>query len=72
MLVFSNYPIRKKSYGVANGNKLSIIIDNEIYMLKLPQRAQKNENLSYANSSISEYIGSHIYKMLGWKFMIQG
>ena len=65
MLVFSNYPIRKKSYGGANGNKLSIIIDNEIYMLKLPQRAQKNENLSYANSSISEYIGSHIYNLLG-------
>ena len=65
MLVFSNYPIRKKSYGGAIGNKLSIIIDNEIYMLKLPQRAQKNENLSYANSSISEYIGSHIYNLLG-------
>ena len=64
MINFSNLPVRKKSYGGANGNKLSILIDNEIYMLKLPQKATKNEYLSYANSSISEYIGSHIYNLL--------
>lgn len=67
MYNFKNYPIKKKSYGGANGNKLSIVIDNEIFMLKLPQKATKNENLSYANSSISEYIGSHIYNLLGVK-----
>lgn len=62
---FNDYPTKKKTYGGANGNKLSIIIDNELYMLKLPQHATKNEQLSYANSSISEYLGSNIFKMLG-------
>ena len=67
LLDFNEFPVRKKTYGGANGNKLSIIIDNELYMLKLPSHANKNENLSYANSSISEYIGCLIYKSLGIK-----
>lgn len=62
---FSALPIRKKSYGGANGNKISVVIDDELYMLKLPSRAPKNPNLSYANSCVSEYLGSHIFNMLG-------
>ena len=65
LLNFNKYEVRKKSYGGANGNKISILIDNELYMLKLPTRANKNENMSYANSCISEYLGSHIFNMLG-------
>lgn len=61
---FSILPIKKKSYGGANGNKISIVINNELYMLKLPSHAPKNPNLSYANSCISEYLGSHIFNML--------
>ena len=34
-------------------------------MLKLPMHAQKNPNLSYTNSCTSEYIGCHIFNMLG-------
>ena len=40
-------------YGGANGNKLSIIINDELWMLKLPSHAQKNANLSYSNSSLN-------------------
>ena len=65
MIDFTNYQIKKKTYSGANGNKISIVIDNELYMLKMPQYASKNENLSYSNSAISEYIGSHIFNMLG-------
>ncbi len=65
MLNFNEFKIRKKSYGGANGNKISIIIEDELYMLKLPQHAKKNENMSYANSSISEYLGCEIFKLLG-------
>lgn len=65
LLDFTNLPQRKKSYGGANGSKLSIIINNELYMLKLPSHAPKNANLSYANSCISEYLGCHIFNMLG-------
>ena len=65
LMNFSGLPIRKKSYGGANGNKLSVIIDEQLYMLKLPQQATKNKDLSYANSCISEYLGSHIFNILG-------
>lgn len=66
LIDFTNLPQRKKSYGGANGNKLSIILNGELYMLKLPSQATKNENLSYANSCISEYLGCHIFSMLGF------
>ena len=36
-------------------------------MLKLPSHAPKNINLSYANSCVSEYLGCHIFNMLGMK-----
>lgn len=36
-------------------------------MLKLPSHASKNDNLSYANSCISEYLGCHIFNMIGIK-----
>lgn len=65
LLDFSSLPIRKKSYGGANGNKISVVIDNELYMLKLASHEPKNPNLSYANSCVSEYLGSHIFSMLG-------
>lgn len=65
LMNFNLLPIRKKSYGGANGNKISIVINDELYMLKLPAHAPKNKNLSYANSCVSEYLGSHIFNMLG-------
>ena len=65
LLDFTHLPQRKKSYGGANGSKISILINNELYMLKLPSHAPKNENLSYANSCISEYLGCHIFNMVG-------
>lgn len=65
LIDFTCLPHRKKSYGGANGNKLSIILNDELYMLKLPSHAEKNPNLSYANSCISEYLGCHIFSMLG-------
>ena len=62
---FTELPIRKKSYGGANGNKISIVINNDLYMMKLPSRALKNDHLSYSNSSVSEYLGSHLFNMFG-------
>ena len=67
MIDFTNLPTRKKAYGGANGNKLSIIYNDELYMLKLPMHALKNPNLSYTNSCTSEYLGCHIFNMLGVK-----
>lgn len=64
---FNKYDVKKKTYGGANGNKLSIVINDDIYMLKFPQRTNKKTELSYANSCISEYIGSNIFNILGVK-----
>lgn len=65
MIDFTNSQIKKnKLYSGANGSKRSIIYNNEQYMLKFPSPANKNENMSYANSCVSEYIGCKIYKSL--------
>ena len=50
MLDFTNLPTKKKAYGGANGSKLSVIYNDELYMLKLPMHALKKTNLSYSNS----------------------
>lgn len=67
MINFTNFPIRKKAYGGANGNKLSVVYNDNLYMIKLPMHAIKNPNLSYTNSCISEYLGCRIFNMLGVK-----
>lgn len=67
MIDFTNLPTRKKAYGGANGNKLSVIYNDELYMLKLPMHALRSPNLSYTNSCTSEYLGCHIFNMLGVK-----
>ena len=67
MIDFTHLPTKKKAYGGANGSKLSVIYNNELYMLKLPMHALKNPNLSYTNSCTSEYLGCHIFNMLGVK-----
>lgn len=67
MIDFTNLRTRKKAYGGANGSKLSVVYNNELYMLKLPMYALKNPNLLYTNSCTSEYLGCHIFNMLGVK-----
>lgn len=67
MIDFTNLPTRKKAYGGANGNKLSVVYNGELYMLKLPMHALRNPSLSYTNSCTSEYLGCHIFNMLGVK-----
>ena len=67
MIDFTNLPTRKKAYGGANGSKISVIYNDELYMLKLPMHALRNPKLSYTNSCTSEYLGCHIFNMLGVK-----
>lgn len=64
---FNQYQKLNKSYGGANGNKICIVIDNKRYMLKFPSAAKQNKNMSYSNSVISEYLGSHIFNLCGIK-----
>ncbi|MBR6515341.1 MAG: hypothetical protein IKT40_00650 [Bacilli bacterium] len=65
MIDFTNMVRKNKTFNGASGNKLSIIYNDEQYMLKFAPVAKKNKNMSYSNSTISEYIGSNIYKVVG-------
>lgn len=65
LIDFTNLPKRNKTYTGANGSKISIIYNNNQYMLKFPSNSIINKNLSYSNSCFSEYIGCQIYKSIG-------
>lgn len=55
-----------KAFGGANGKKISIEYDGELYMLKFPPSADhKPTELSYTNSCISEHIASSIFNIIG-------
>lgn len=55
-----------RAYNGANGKKIAVEYNGDVYMLKFPPSADnKPTELSYINSCISEYIASHIFNMLG-------
>ena len=64
MIDFTQCEKRNKAYSGANGNKISVIYDDALYMLKFPSQPTKTDNLSYTNSCISEYLGCKIFQML--------
>ena len=55
-----------RAYNGANGKKIAVEYDDEVYMLKFPPSGEnKITALSYTNSCISEHIASSIFNMLG-------
>ena len=65
MIDFTDMPTRKKAYAGANGGKIAIVYEGEQYMLKFPPHPKRNKEMSYMNSCISEYLGSHIFDIIG-------
>ena len=65
MIDFTNLPVRNKTYAGANGSKISVLYNNELYMLKFPAVPAINKEMSYANGCISEYLGCHIFENIG-------
>lgn len=65
MIDFTNMQKKNKSYAGANGSKISVIYNNEQYMLKFPAHAVKNHEMSYSNSCVSEYLGCKIFESVG-------
>lgn len=48
--------------------KKTLIYENKKYLVKFPDPIrEKNKNISYINNAFSEYIGSNIFKMAGFK-----
>lgn len=71
MYDFSNCELssRNLEYGGRAGEKKGIIFNNENWFLKFPKSAvimKNNVGLSYVTSPLNEYIGSQIYKILGF------
>ena len=60
---------RNLEYAGRAGEKRGIIYNKEMWFLKFPKNTigmKKVDGLSYVTSPLSEYIGSHIYEILGY------
>lgn len=56
----------QRYYGGASCRKYDIMYQGEPWFLKFPGNIRNQvKDMSYSNSSVSEYIGSHIYGLLG-------
>ena len=57
---FNNYKGSEK--------KKTLIYDNKKYLVKFPDPIrEKNKNISYINNAFSEYIGSNVFRIAGFK-----
>ena len=67
MIDFTNCRIVPgRVYNGANGSKIAVEYDQEVYMLKFPPSGvKKPTELSYTNSCISEHITSSVFNLLG-------
>ncbi len=55
-----------RAYNGANGSKIAVEYNGEVYMLKFPPSGEKKPTeLSYTNSCISEHIASSIFNLIG-------
>lgn len=67
---FNGYSLSRKDgcYAGDAGFKDGILIDNEYWMIKYPKNTtgMRGEVPSYTSSPLSEFIGSHIYDILGY------
>ena len=70
LIDFNKYKINDNYYGGMAGSKLGIDYNNEKWFLKFPKStsSMRGDDLaSYTNSPVTEYIGSKIYKILGYE-----
>lgn len=67
MIDFSKATEELNSYK-GSEKKKTLIYDNIRYLVKFPDPIrEKNKNISYINNAFSEYIGSNIFKMIGFE-----
>lgn len=67
LIDFTNCPIFFKGYGGCNGKKLSVLYEDELWMLKFQGKPKHNKGLNYNNSAVCEHLGSSIFTELGIK-----
>lgn len=61
---FSNVKQIINKYGGADTKK-TIIYNDKFYLLKFPNNANQNKEVSYSNDVFSEYLGCHIFNCVG-------
>ena len=67
MIDFSKATEELNSYK-GSEKKKTLIYDNIKYLVKFPDPIrEKNKNISYINNAFSEYVGSNIFKIIGFK-----
>ena len=67
MIDFSNATEEFNNYK-GSEKKKTLIYNGKKYLVKFPDPIrEKNKNLSYINNAFSEYIGSNIFKMIGFE-----
>lgn len=67
---FNEHIIQNKLnvYGGSEKKRTVILDDGKQYLLKFPDPAREiNREISYINNAVSEYIGCHIFKQLGFE-----
>lgn len=67
MVDFNSFPENERYYSGNAGAKMGIFFQDENWFLKFGKstRGFRNMDISYATSPLSEYIGSHIYEIIG-------
>ncbi len=68
LIDFNECKENHKAYGGMAGSKLGIIYQGDDWILKFPKstKGMRETGISYTTSPLSEYIGSHIYQILGY------
>ena len=69
MLDISNIKANNRLYGGVAGIKVGVTIDGINWLVKFPgnlrERQLENVNMSYSNSPLCEYLGSHLFEYFG-------
>ena len=66
MINFTNCKEELNNYK-GSEKKKTLIYENKKYLVKFPDPIrEKNKNISYINNAFSEYIGSNIFKIIGF------
>ena len=67
MIDFTNCVEEMNNYK-GSENKKTLIFEDKRYLVKFPDPVrEKNKNISYINNSLSEYVGSNIFRLVGFE-----
>ncbi len=69
LIDFTNLKCNDLLYGGNAGLKKGIVWNDKNWLIKFPQETSSfdNVNISFTTSPLSEYVGSHIYEILGYR-----